>query len=217
MYPFFLIFAKLQNVSSYTFYRFEFTCSHRWSLLSQKLILFFLNSFFPPISAYWESRISMAFLIDNRYRREEARNWDSCRRFSRNERKSVFWSWFAFTAVRSSRKYAYEENTKRKFHLLAAETRVHFHGHFRNKYSSHLSPSRELSCRFRYLRLYYSSIIYRLSINFFTRTLLYANFRTEIAQLVDFETDVSISEIMRCISVFFFKFAARYSWKYYNR
>lgn len=143
---FFLIFAKLQNVSSYDFTASN-TCSRRiglfcrknwsYSVLSQFFFFFFQSQSIENRRYRWRSWS----IIDT-----EARNWDNCRRFSRNERKSVFWPWFAFTAVRSSRKYAYEENTKRKFHLLAAETRVHFHGHFRNKYSSHLSPCRELSC-----------------------------------------------------------------------
>lgn len=109
IYPFFflffLIFAKLQNVSSH---RFEYALSSVVPFVAKIDPIPVISQFlFSPISAiHCESRVSMVFWIDNRWRGEGggARNWDSSRRFSRNECKSVFWPWFAFTAVRSSRK-----------------------------------------------------------------------------------------------------------------
>lgn len=85
----------------------------------------------------------MVFWIDNRWRGEGGeRVIGTAVGGSLETNVKVF-----FGRDSHSRRYApleskaYEENTKRKFHLVAAETRVHFHGHFRNKYSSHLSPT----------------------------------------------------------------------------
>lgn len=64
---FFLIFAKLQNVSSYDFTASN-TCSRRIGLFCRKNWSYSFSIFFlSPISVHRESRVSMAFLIDNRY------------------------------------------------------------------------------------------------------------------------------------------------------
>lgn len=67
---FFFNLRKIAKRFLVRFYRFEYVLSSHWSLLSQKLILFRSFSiffFFFPISVHRESKVSMAFLIDNRY------------------------------------------------------------------------------------------------------------------------------------------------------